>query len=79
MLDKNRARMSEFEYTQLSNGYAKELASLQLNIQEYTTKVLDVQAKQKFLFLKLDQIFYDNVKYLQFIRKNLTEINNLFS
>jgi hypothetical protein len=79
MLDKNRARMSEFEYTQLSNGYAKELASLQFNIQEYTTKVLDVQAKQKFLFLKLDQIFYDNVKYLQFIRKNLTEINNLFS
>lgn len=79
MIEKNRARMGDFEFTQFSNGYAKELATIQQTIKDLMSKVLDIQAKQKFLFLKMDQIFYDNVKYIQFIRKNLTEINNLFS
>jgi hypothetical protein len=79
ILDKSKGRVSDFEYQQLFSSYGKEIKNIQQSIDEGSEKILKNQTRQMYLYLKLDQIFYDNVKYLQFIRKNLTEMTQLFS
>jgi hypothetical protein len=79
ILEKNKEKMGQLDYERLRTNYEPKLEKLDREISESRRKCVDTQLKQKFVFLKVDQIIFDNLKYIQFIRKNLMELNNLFS
>ena len=74
-LEKNSKNISEFQLFRLRDKYTNDLRNIVGDMEKMGNEIIFLKEREKQMFLRFEEIFFENIRCLQTIRKNLMELN----